>query len=47
MELGFTMMFALGEESLANHVGERKPRLAAEEMEGAAVQMQQEEEFEE
>lgn len=28
MELGFTLMFALNEESIANHIGERKPRLA-------------------
>jgi predicted ribosome quality control (RQC) complex YloA/Tae2 family protein len=27
MDLGFTLMFALNEESLANHVGERVPRI--------------------
>jgi len=27
LELGFTMMFALSEESIANHIGERRPRL--------------------
>jgi len=26
LELGFTVMFCLGEESLAAHMGERKPR---------------------
>ena len=26
LELGFTVMFCLGEESLADHLGERKPR---------------------
>jgi len=26
IELGFTVMFCLGEESLADHLGERKPR---------------------
>jgi len=33
IELGFTLMFCLGEESLANHVGERKPRESIEELE--------------
>lgn len=28
LELGFTMMFSLNDESIANHIGERKPRLA-------------------
>ncbi len=32
MELGFTLMMALDDESLPNHIGERKPRLADEEM---------------
>ena len=32
MELGFTLMFALNEESIGNHIGERKPRLAQDEM---------------
>lgn len=27
MDLGFTLMFSLHEESLANHVGERVPRM--------------------
>lgn len=27
LELGFTIMFSLNEESVANHMGERKPRL--------------------
>lgn len=27
MDLGFTLMFALHEESLIHHIGERKPRL--------------------
>lgn len=27
LQLGLTMMFALNEESLANHIGERKSRL--------------------
>jgi hypothetical protein len=31
LELGFTVMFCLSEESLADHLGERKPR---EEIEG-------------
>jgi hypothetical protein len=26
LELGFTVVFCLGEESLAGHIGERKPR---------------------
>ena len=26
LELGFTLMFALNPESIANHIGERKPR---------------------
>jgi len=30
LTLGFTLMFALNEESLANHIGERKSRLAEE-----------------
>jgi hypothetical protein len=28
MELGFSLMFCLHEDSIANHIGERKPRLA-------------------
>lgn len=32
MELGFTLMMALADESIPNHIGERKPRLADEEM---------------
>ena len=27
LELGFTVMFGLNEESLAGHIGERKPRI--------------------
>ena len=27
LQLGFTLMFTLGEDSLANHIGERKIRL--------------------
>ena len=27
LELGFTIMFTLNEESIANHMGERRPRL--------------------
>lgn len=27
LELGFTLMYCLNEESIANHIGERKPRL--------------------
>jgi hypothetical protein len=30
LELGFTLMFLLNDESIANHLGERKPRLAKE-----------------
>jgi predicted ribosome quality control (RQC) complex YloA/Tae2 family protein len=30
LELGFTLMFILSEESLANHMGERKSRLQLE-----------------
>jgi hypothetical protein len=26
LELGFTLMFSLNPESIANHIGERKPR---------------------
>ena len=33
LELGFTLMFALNEESIPNHIGERKTRLTKEEME--------------
>jgi hypothetical protein len=33
LELGFTLMFCLNEESIANHMGERKPRIALEELE--------------
>lgn len=31
MTLGLTVMFALNEESLANHIGERKSRLGEDE----------------
>ncbi len=31
LELGFTLMFILQEESIGNHLGERKPRLIEEE----------------
>ena len=33
LTLGLTIMFALSEESLSNHVGERKSRLAEEDKE--------------
>ena len=33
LELGFTLMFCLGEESLANHMGERKTRETIEDAE--------------
>jgi hypothetical protein len=32
LELGYTVMFAVGEESLANHIGERTPREDVEEL---------------
>lgn len=32
LELGLTIMFCLNEESIANHIGERKPRLDEEEI---------------
>lgn len=32
LELGYTLMFCLNEESIANHIGERKPRLAKEDL---------------
>ena len=32
LELGMTLMFILNEESLAHHIGERKPRLHREDM---------------
>jgi hypothetical protein len=32
MELGFTLMLSLADESVANHIGERKPRLTEDEM---------------
>ena len=38
-------MFALNEESIANHIGERKPRLTQEEMDAQNAGI--EEEFEE
>lgn len=40
LELGFTVMFCLGEESLAEHLGERKPREDIDEL-----HRQQSEEF--
>jgi len=33
MDLGYTLMFCLDNDSLANHKGERKPKLDEEEME--------------
>jgi hypothetical protein len=30
LELGFTLMFLLNEESIAGHLNERKPRIAKE-----------------
>jgi hypothetical protein len=33
LELGYTLMFALNEESIAHHIGERKPRVAKEDLE--------------
>lgn len=45
LELGMTIMFMLNEESIANHIGERRPRLALEEMENPA-QDQTEEDME-
>lgn len=33
LQLGLTLMFNLNEESLANHIGERKSRLADEDKE--------------
>lgn len=35
LELGFTLMFSLNEESIPNHIGERKPRLNKEELDAA------------
>jgi hypothetical protein len=32
LQLGLTLMFALNEESLANHIGERKTRLEQEDI---------------
>jgi hypothetical protein len=33
IELGLTLMFSLHEDSIVNHLGERKPRLDEDEME--------------
>ena len=41
LELGFTLMFSLNEESIANHMGERRPRLQQDEMADATSQMMQ------
>jgi len=37
-ELGFTLMFCVSEESLANHIGERHCRESVQEMEEIALQ---------
>jgi hypothetical protein len=42
MDLGFTLMFALDNNSLANHKGERKIKLDEEEMEQQTKLMHQE-----
>lgn len=42
LELGFTLMFTLNEESIPNHIGERKPRLNQEEMEATSEQPMEE-----
>jgi len=34
LELGFTCMFCLNEESLAGHLGERKAKISKEELDG-------------
>jgi hypothetical protein len=47
MDLGFTMMFALDNDSLANHIGERKSKMDEQEMEHQTNQMQEEIEQEE
>jgi hypothetical protein len=47
MDLGFTLMFALDNSSLANHAGERKVKLDEEEMEQQTQLMRQEIEKEE
>lgn len=47
LELGFSLMWCLHEESLANHIGERKPRQLQEDLlKEEEQQMNQEEEFE-
>lgn len=38
LELGFTLMFTLNEESIANHMGERRPRLQQDEMNNSQAQ---------
>ena len=40
MELGFTMMFCLGEDSIANHMGERKPREELTDLDTPSLQKQ-------
>ena len=46
LELGFTIMYCLHEESIPNHIGERKPRVAQEDLKLLDVQAD-EENFEE
>lgn len=38
LELGFTLMFCISEESLANHIGERHCRENVQELEEIAMQ---------
>lgn len=47
MDLGYTLMFCLDNDSLANHKGERKPKLDEEEMEQQTQLMREEFEKEE
>ena len=46
LTLGLTVMFALNEESLANHIGERKIRLDAEDVAKLEKEKREKEEME-
>jgi hypothetical protein len=47
LELGFSLMWCLHEESLANHIGERKPRQLQEDLLKEASQIDVDEGFDE
>jgi len=45
LQLGLTLMFALSEESLANHIGERKSRLDQADVERMEKEKREQEEM--